>query len=122
MVKQRLWHTLNLEETFAALESSPGGLKVDEAERRLAEYGPNEIESAHKVSKLAILWAQIKNPLVFVLLVAAGISLLAGKTADAIVIGVVIIVNSLIGFFQEYRAEEALELSLIHISEPTRPY
>ena len=109
MVKQRLWHTLDLEETFVALESSPGGLKVDEAERRLAEYGPNEIESAHKVSKLAILWAQVKNPLVFVLLVAAAISLLAGKTADAIVIGVVIIVNSLIGFFQEYRAEEALE-------------
>jgi len=108
-IEQRLWHTLDLEETFTALDSGPEGLKTDEAARRLAEFGPNEIESGHKVSKLAILWAQIKNPLVFVLLVAAAISLLAGKTADAIVIGVVIIVNSLIGFFQEYRAEEALE-------------
>lgn len=80
-----------------------------EVERRLVEFGPNEIESVHKVSKLVILWAQIKNPLVFVLLAAAAISILAGKTADAIVIGVVIVVNSLIGFFQEYRAEEALE-------------
>ncbi len=109
MTKSHLWHTLELEEVFTALDASPSGLRTDEAARRLAEYGPNELESAHKVSKLAILWAQIKNPLVFVLLVAAGISLLAGKTADAIVIGIVIIVNSLIGFFQEYRAEEALE-------------
>jgi Ca2+-transporting ATPase len=107
--EKRLWHTLELEEVFAALEAGPGGLKEDEAARRLEEYGPNELESAHKVSKLAILWAQVKNPLVFVLLAAAAISLLAGKTTDAIVIGVVIIVNSLIGFFQEYSAEEALE-------------
>ncbi|NBD36432.1 MAG: HAD-IC family P-type ATPase, partial [Chloroflexi bacterium] len=56
-----------------------------------------------------ILWAQVKNPLVFVLLAAAAISLVAGKTADAIVIGVVILVNTLIGFFQEYQAEAALE-------------
>ncbi|MDY0018704.1 MAG: HAD-IC family P-type ATPase, partial [Anaerolineae bacterium] len=108
-MEQRLWHTLELEEAFTALDSGPGGLKMTEVENRLAEFGPNEIESAHKVSKLAILWAQIKNPLVFVLLAAAAISLLAGKTADAVVIAVVIVVNSLIGFFQEYRAEEALE-------------
>ncbi len=108
-IEQQTWHTLDLEATFATLGTSADGLKIAEAERRLAEFGPNEIESGHKVSKLAILLAQVKNPLVFVLLVAAGISLLAGKTADAIVIGVVIIVNSLIGFFQEYRAEEALE-------------
>ncbi len=103
------WYALDIEATFAALESRPEGLETDEAARRLEIFGPNEIESVHKVSKLAILWAQIKNPLVFVLFAAAGISLVAGKTADAIVIAVVIIVNSLIGFFQEYRAEEALE-------------
>jgi len=106
---QRSWHTLDLEETFAALGSSSEGLKDAEIERRLSDYGPNEIESTHRVSKLAILWAQIENPLVFVLLAAAAVSIFAGKTADAIVIGVVIVVNSLIGFFQEYRAEEALE-------------
>ncbi len=109
MAEHRRWHTLDLDETFAALDSGFHGLEQAEAERRLAEYGPNEIEGAHKISKLAILWAQIKNPLVFVLLAAAAISLLAGKTTDAIVIGVVIVFNSLIGFFQEYRAEAALE-------------
>jgi Ca2+-transporting ATPase len=108
-LEQSSWHTLDLEEVLAALDSRPSGLKMSEARRRLEKFGPNEVESVHKVSKLAILWAQIKNPLVFVLLAAAVISIIAGKTADAIVIGGVIVVNSLIGFFQEYRAEEALE-------------
>jgi Ca2+-transporting ATPase len=106
---QRLWHTLEVEDVYTTLDANPNGLDASEVERRKLEYGPNEIESGHKVSKLAILWAQVKNPLVYVLLVAAIISILAGKTADAIVIAVVILVNSMIGFFQEYRAEEALE-------------
>ncbi len=108
-VEQRAWHTLDLDEILAAQETSASGLTSEQAAARLAQYGPNEIESAAKVSKLKILWAQIKNPLVFVLLAAAAVSLLAGKTADTIVIAAVIVVNSLIGFFQEYRAEEALE-------------
>ncbi|NLX36284.1 MAG: hypothetical protein GXY68_06320 [Chloroflexi bacterium] len=62
MDQQRLWHTLSLEDTYAALNSGPRGLGSAEAERRLAEYGPNEIESAHQVSALTILWAQLKTP------------------------------------------------------------
>jgi len=108
-IEQKNWHTLDIEATLTALNSSSSGLEMTDAERRLVEFGPNELEGGEKVSKLKIFLAQVKNPLVFVLLAAAVISLLAGKTADAIVIGVVIIVNSLIGFFQEYQAERALE-------------
>ena len=107
-MEQHSWHTLTVEETFSALETGIGGLNSEQAAERLARYGPNEIEAAEKISKLKILWAQIKNPLVFVLLAAAAISLVAGKTADTIVIAAVIVVNSLIGFLQEYRAEKAL--------------
>ncbi|MFP4345754.1 MAG: cation-translocating P-type ATPase [Anaerolineales bacterium] len=107
--REHNWHTLSVDETFAALETGPRGLMLSEAERRLEKFGPNEIESGEGVSKLSILWAQVKNPLVFVLLGAAVISLLAGKVIDAGVIGVVIVVNTLIGFFQEYQAEQALE-------------
>jgi len=103
------WHLLDSDEVYSALDSDPGGLSTPEVEHRKSKYGPNEIDSGHKVSKLAIFWAQVKNPLVYVLVAAAIISLIAGKNADAIVIAVVILVNSLIGFFQEYRAEEALE-------------
>ncbi|MCU0519487.1 MAG: HAD-IC family P-type ATPase [Anaerolineae bacterium] len=108
-MQDRQWHTLSITETLSTLCSSSTGLDTAEARRRLAEFGPNEVQSGHRVSKLAILWAQIKNPLVYVLLGAAAVSVLAGKTADAVVIGVVIAVNSLIGYFQEYRAESALE-------------
>jgi len=108
-IESHLWHTLDVEETLTVLETGVGGLSSQQAAERLAQYGPNEIESAEKISKLGILWAQIKNPLVFVLLAAAAISFIAGKTADTVVILAVIVLNSLIGFFQEYRAEEALE-------------
>jgi P-type Ca2+ transporter type 2C len=103
------WHELPRDDIFERLETGFCGISEDEAARRLEEYGPNVVESGDKVSKLDILWAQLKNPLVLVLVIAAIISLLAGKNADAIVIAVVIVVNTLIGFFQEFQAEAALE-------------
>ena len=107
--REHNWHSLDMDTALALLNTGSGGLEMSEAARRLAEYGPNELESGEQVSRLKILLAQLTNPLVFVLMVAAAISLLAGKTTDAIVIGVVIIVNSLIGYVQEYQAEMALE-------------
>ena len=109
MEQKQSWHTLTKEETFQVLDTQYEGLSSSEAEKRLELYGPNEIERRKRTSQLAILIAQIKNPLVYVLIAAAGISLLAGSNIDAIVIGVVILVNTLIGFFQEYQAEEAIE-------------
>ncbi len=106
---EQQWHTLNTDETISALEAHQEGLTVAEAEKRLEEYGLNELEGDRKISKLDILLSQVKNPLVYVLVAAGIISLIAGKNTDAIVIGAVIIFNTLIGFFQEYRAEEALE-------------
>jgi len=102
------WHTLTPEETIDALDANFEGLHVPEAEARLEKFGFNEIKDERKVSIWELLFAQVKNPLVYVLVAAAIISLLAGKTTDAIVIVVVIIINTLIGFFQEYQAEEAL--------------
>ncbi len=103
------WHALDGDAVLGTLDSSSHGLSEKEAERRLDEHGPNDFAKGEEVSKLEILFAQIKNPLLIVLVMAAIISLLAGKEADAIVIAIVIVVNTLIGFFQEYRAEEALE-------------
>jgi Ca2+-transporting ATPase len=103
------WHARDIDQVFKALATSRQGLSEQEAERRLDQHGPNEIASGKEISKLEIFWSQIKNPLVAVLLAAAVISLLADKTVDAIVVAVVVILNTLIGFFQEYRAEEALE-------------
>ncbi len=103
------WHALGQQDVFDKLRSRPTGLTETEAERRLERFGPNEITAEQGINKLALLWSQVKNPLVAVLVVAAVISVLAHEVIDAIVIAVVIIVNTLIGFIQEYRAEEALE-------------
>lgn len=108
-MNHQAWHSLDTKDVLAALGSSPDGLTSAEAERRLQTHGPNVIAAARGVSRLAILVAQLKNPLVAVLVVAAAISLIAGKEIDAIVIGVVIAFNTVIGFLQEYRAEAALE-------------
>jgi Ca2+-transporting ATPase len=105
---KRQWQSLTIEETIEALEANPEGLHVPEAEARLEKFGFNEIKEERKVSIWELLISQVKNPLVYVLVAAAIISLAAGEAIDAIVIAVVIIINTLIGFFQEYQAEEAL--------------
>ncbi len=109
MEQPQHWHNLSIQETFDVLESKNQGLTAHEAERRLDQYGPNQFGEGKRTSRFEILLAQIKNPLVYVLMAAALISLIAGKNIDAIVISIIIIINTLIGYFQEYRAEAALE-------------
>ncbi len=106
---EKAFHALTIDATLRELDTSVEGLSQAEAARRLAEYGPNEIEAKEKVNKIELLLNQVKNPLVAVLVLAGIVSLIAGHNVDAVVILVVIIVNSLIGFFQEYKAESAIE-------------
>ncbi len=101
-------HALAIEEVFRQLQSGPQGLSAQEAEQRLAEYGPNQIQEERGANPLALILSQLLNPLVAVLIVAAIISLVVGETIDAIVIAVVIVVNTAIGFYQEYQAEKAI--------------
>ncbi|MBN1137229.1 MAG: HAD-IC family P-type ATPase [Anaerolineae bacterium] len=103
------FHALTVQESLTQLDTTWKGLTEEQVQQRLEQYGPNFIETEKRVSKLALLLAQLKNPLVLVLVAAAIISLIADHAIDAVVIGVVIVVNSLIGFFQEYRAETALD-------------
>ena len=103
------WHKLEIREILHELGTSDGGLTNEEAERRLTEYGYNEIEEEEHVSVINLIFDQLKNPLVIVLIAAALVSLVAGKTVDSVVIVVVIIFNTSIGLFQELKAESALK-------------
>ncbi len=105
----RNWYQTGIDEALETLDSTHCGLTFDEAERRLEEHGPNEIEEGERTGWVEILLAQLKNPLVLILIAAAIISLLAEETLDALVIGGVILLNTMIGFVQEYRAEKSLE-------------
>ena len=107
--KEIPWHSLNLEDVVAKLATSRIGLSQNEAKRRLEYSGFNELEPEKKPSSLAIFLRQFKNVLVIILLAAALISLAVGETVDAVVILGIVVAVSLLGFFQEYRAEKALE-------------
>jgi len=102
-------YKLQADEALTHLKSDTHGLHWDEVEKRWHQYGQNAIESGKKVSRLKIFLDQLINPLVLILFLAAGISLIADHAVDAIVIGVIIIINSIIGYIQESKAEEALE-------------
>jgi Ca2+-transporting ATPase len=97
-----------LDEALKQLNSSPNGLSGDEPDRRLAQSGPNTLQAKEKTSKSRILLRQINNPLIFLLFAAAGISLLTGHEVDAIVILGVIALNTVLGFIQESRSQDAL--------------
>jgi Ca2+-transporting ATPase len=92
-----------------ALESAQSGLTSAEAARRLAEHGPNVLARGRQDGPLTILWRQIDNPLVYVLLAAAGLAIALGKIVDGAVVLAVVVLNSVIGFLQEHRASKAIE-------------
>jgi Ca2+-transporting ATPase len=91
------------------LNSSLGGLDGETAKERLQEFGPNELVEKKKTAAWVIFLSQFKNFLVIILIVAAILSVFLGEIADAIVILVIVIFASLLGFIQEYRAERAME-------------
>jgi P-type Ca2+ transporter type 2C len=112
------WHTLILDETYQEIKSQPGGLSRAEADRRLREYGPNELQAAHRVSPWEILLEQFKNVLIIILLIATVISLFLGHGIESIVIAVIVLFAVVLGFVQEYRAERAIE-ALKQMAAPT---
>ena len=109
MNPQPAWHALETEQVFANLNADPAGLTSAEAARRLAEYGPNELQAAGRVSPWAVLLSQFKNVLIIILLIATALSAILGHGVEAVAITVIVLFAVLLGFVQEYRAERAIE-------------
>jgi Ca2+-transporting ATPase len=105
----RNWYNLKQDKVIAMLKSSPSGLSQEEAQKRLAEFGANELVEKEKISPWAIFLEQFKSVLIIVLLVAVTLSATLGEVADAIVIFVIVLFACGLGFIQEYRAERAME-------------
>lgn len=103
------WHSLEVSQVLEKLQTSSQGLNVTEAANRLERFGFNELTGASTISPLRILFNQFKNVLILVLLGATLVSLVTGHGVDALVIFVIVMVSAVLGFFQEYRAERALE-------------
>lgn len=106
---ERSWHALETSDVLSCLGTSPKGLSPEEAANRLQAYGPNRLPERAQRSALLRFLLQFHNLLIYVLLGAGALSALIGHGTDALVILAVVIVNAVIGFVQEGRAEEALE-------------
>jgi len=111
-------HSRSAEAVLADYDVSPEGLTSAEAQRRLAEYGENEVVQTSDRTPLAIFLAQFDSVLIWVLLAAAALSAWAGHTVDTVLIVVIVVVNGIFGFVQDYRAEQSLE-ALRELAAPT---
>lgn len=99
------WYRVSANETFTRLNTSENGLSNKEALQRIELYGPNTFAAAEKINRLRILAHQFTSPLIYILLIAAVVTLLLHEYIDFGVIISVVVLNAVIGFFQEYKAE-----------------
>ncbi len=103
------WHAMETEELTKTLKVSEKGLSEEEVQRRLQEFGPNELVERKGITPFQIFLRQFKDIFVIMLLIAIAISVLIGEIIDASTIGAIVILNSIVGFVQEYRSEKAME-------------
>ena len=102
------WYQLSSEEVMKKLGSSHNGLTDAEVERRLAEFGRNRLAEEERISRIHIIIHQFTSPLIYILMLAAGVAFLLREFIDAGVIAAVLVLNALIGYLQEYKAEESV--------------
>ena len=103
------WYLLEPAEAAAHLEVAPGqGLSADEAAARMSRYGPNELVERGGRPPWRILLEQLTGTLVLILIVAAVVSAIIGDVKDAVAILAIVVLNAILGFVQEYRAEQAM--------------
>jgi Ca2+-transporting ATPase len=103
------WHARDVADVLSRVESAEAGLTEAEARGRLARHGPNELQAFASTPAWKTLLAQFKNVLVLTLLAATLLSAVLGHGLEAGVIAIIVTFAVLLGFFQEYRAERALE-------------
>ncbi|MCD4690342.1 cation-transporting P-type ATPase [bacterium] len=117
---EREFYRMTVEKAFAALGTSGKGLSRKEAEKRRREHGLNELTGGFRVSRILTLLRQFKDVLVIVLIVAGVISFAIGSFRDGTVMVIIVAVNAVIGFIQEYKAGKIVESLQSLIRSPAR--
>jgi len=102
------WYQLNVKEVLHKLGSSESGLTDAEAKERIVQYGPNKLAEEEKISKFKILLHQFTSPLIYILLIAGVVTILLEEYIDSGVIFAVVVLNAIIGYIQEFKAEESV--------------
>ncbi|MCX6056974.1 MAG: cation-translocating P-type ATPase [Chloroflexi bacterium] len=106
--RARDWHAIKAEEVLKHLEVKNEGLSSEEVKKRLQHYGQNQLKEAPRPGFMALLWAQLNNFVVILLIAASVISALLGDYVEAAAIMAIVVLNSVLGIVQEQRAEQAL--------------
>ncbi|MDZ4405559.1 cation-translocating P-type ATPase [Prosthecobacter sp.] len=104
----KAWHSQSAEEVLTQLGSAATGLSAQEAAQRLAANGPNELKEGKRISPWQIFLGQFKSLIVWILIVAGLISGVLGEVVDAIAILAIVVLNAVIGFYQEHSAEKSI--------------
>jgi len=109
-----MYYLKNTEDILNELHSGPNGLNSNDAEQRLAQNGKNKLAETKKESLIHMFWRQLADPMTIILIVAAVVSAVIAVTqneslADVIIIGIVVLLNAILGVYQESKVEEAIE-------------
>lgn len=119
IIEQSFW-ALGQDKAVSCLETTHMGLSENEAQNRLKLFGKNIFDDGNGITKFNIFLNQFKSPLIFILIIATAVTLFLQDWVDSAVITLAIIVNTALGFYQENRAEEALDKLKTYIKERVR--
>ncbi|MEA3272260.1 MAG: HAD-IC family P-type ATPase [Patescibacteria group bacterium] len=103
------WHNLSCEKVFWTLKTDKKGISEKEAKLRLKKYGPNKLPEKKGATIIGLFISQFKSPLVYILAIAGIISFVVGERVDSAIIFAAVAINTLVGFFEEYRADKSLK-------------
>ena len=106
---KEMFHNLSIKESLDVLVTQSNGLSDEKALLRLQKYGKNQLKRTRQFLALKVLFNQFKSLLVLILILAMALSIFLGEKVDAIAIFVVILLNTALGFFEEYKAEKSLD-------------
>src|SRR5919108_4657872 len=116
----RPWHARPEADVLSALDTTAEGLSTEEARSRLVRYGRNQLPVTKGPSALALLADQVTSPLIYALVASAAVAFAFGEVDDGVVVLAVVVLNTLIGFAQEYRAGRAIAALSDLVAEPAR--
>lgn len=102
------WYQLGTKEIFELLKTTENGLNETEVKIRLSQYGPNKLAEEERISKIKIFLHQFTSPLIYILIIAGIVTIFLGEYIDSGVIIAVVMLNAIIGYIQEYKAEESV--------------
>jgi len=102
------WHSLKSEEIMKQIGTQPEGLSTEKAAKLLEKYGGNELVEKKKKPAWLLFLKQFRDFMILILIAAAIITGFVGGVVDTIIILVIVLLNAIVGFIQEYRAEKAM--------------